>query len=162
MYADRLLLMTQQTITNRSTRFTYSDLVLSQSSIGPCDSFTATVTVTNAGSRDGDEVVQAYVKTPHATVPAPRVRLADFARVHVAKGQSTKVTLTIAPKYHCVVKNEGRDGFWSPKLQVEQGELSVHVGGGQPDFAAKAGAVLSATATVTAEGTLNSHYRCAS
>ena len=102
MYADRLLLMTQQTITNRSTRFTYSDLVLSQSSIGPCDSFTATVTVTNAGSRDGDEVVQAYVKTPHATVPAPRVRLACASRAPRARLPARLARASRVPRV-CIV-----------------------------------------------------------
>ena len=44
--------------------FAYSALVLNASSIGHCDSVGISVTVTNTGAVDSDEVVQLYVKTP--------------------------------------------------------------------------------------------------
>lgn len=40
----------------------------------------------------------SYVKTPGATVKAPRVRLADFARVAIAAGKTATVTLELTPK----------------------------------------------------------------
>ena len=51
----------------------------------------------------GDEVVQCYVKQPSASVPVPQVRLAAFKRVHVPKGGSVTVSLTVKPDDHSVV-----------------------------------------------------------
>ena len=67
--------------------------------LDPCDTVKVTVDVTNTGHRDGDEVVQLYVETPHASVPAPRIRLADFSRVAIPKGATKTVTLHLTPKY---------------------------------------------------------------
>ena len=92
-----------------------------------------------------------------ATVKAPRVRLADFARVHIPAGTSKSVTLTISPKYHSVIKNEGHARFWHPTIAVEAGSFTVHVGGGQPDFAA---GVLSSSVAVETGGALSTQYRC--
>ena len=39
--------------------------------------------VTNTGTLDGDEVVQAYATLPNATVPTTRVRLVAFRRLHI-------------------------------------------------------------------------------
>lgn len=140
------------------TSFEYTNLTLSSTTIGHCDAFTAAVTVTNTGDRDGDEVVQLYVKTPGVAIgKAPRVRLADFTRVHVQQGASVRVQLEVTPKYHSVVKDEGRESFWHPTILVEQGLLTVHVGGGQPDFTK---GVLSANVTVMDTGALTTHYRC--
>lgn len=43
--------------------------------------------------------------------------------------------------------------FWDPKRQVEQGDITVHVGGGQPDY--YKGSV-STTVTVTDSSPLDS------
>jgi hypothetical protein len=56
------------------------------------------------------KVVQLYVKQPHASVPVPNVRLGDFERVVVLKGQTVTVTLHLTPDYHSIVP----DGvFWA-------------------------------------------------
>ena len=141
------------------TRFSYSNLVLNATSIGHCDSVRVTVDVSNIGDFDGDEVVQLYVKTPAATVKAPRVRLGDFERVFVGKGDTQKVSLVLTPKYHSVVMNENKDSFWHPHIEVEEGAFTVHVGGGQPDWTS---GVLSASINVTTGGALTTHYRCSS
>jgi beta-glucosidase len=141
------------------TTFKYADLKLSATSIGHCDTVYATVTVTNTGGVDGDEVVQVYVKTTSDTV-APRVRLADFVRVHIAKGASATVTLEITPKYHSVVKDDpSGKNFWTPAIAVEAGLFTVHVGPGQPDF--NKGGVLDGSVTVATGGALTTEYKCA-
>jgi len=57
------------------------------------------VHVTNAGSMDADEVVQAYFVPANITVgrpaPLPFKQLIDFQRVHVKAGESTTVTFTV-------------------------------------------------------------------
>ena len=117
-----------------------------------------TVDVFNsADGVDADEVVQLYVKTPGASVKAPRVRLADFARVAIAAGETVTVELVVAPKYFSVVKDEGNSSFWHPQIVVEAGDLELSVGGGQPDFT---DGVLKGTVTVKDSGPLTTHYKC--
>lgn len=140
------------------TTFAYHNATPSAASIGPCDDVELSVDVTNTGSREGDEVVQLYLKTPDATTPAPRVRLADFARVHLLAGQTKRVTLSLTPKDRAVVRDEGRDSFWSPHIAVERGMLRLHVGGGQPDFTR---GTLAASVRVTDDAELTTRYRCA-
>ena len=41
------------------------------------------MTVTNTGSRDGDEVVQLYTRDPQASLTRPVLELKAFARVSV-------------------------------------------------------------------------------
>ena len=85
------------------TTFTYGALAVNGSVFGPCDSVGLAVAVTNAGAMDSDEVVQVYVSQPDASVPAPRIRLAAFARVHIRAGQTVTVPLAIQPDSHTVI-----------------------------------------------------------
>ena len=109
-------------------------------SVGPCDVVKMTIDVTNVGSVDSDEVVQCYVKQPHASVPVPQVRLAAFARVHVPKGQTVTVSILIPPSSHTIVQNKGGDATGNDIYQagtsvvVEKGTFIVYCGGGQPDY----------------------------
>jgi hypothetical protein len=111
-------------------------LSTSSSSIDACGKLALTVTVTNTGKSDGDEVVQVYAKLPGATVPTTRVRLVGFDRVHIAAGQATKVTVAIEPAAYAVVHNSS--DAYSDTRYVEQGKLVLFVGGGQPDVYAGA------------------------
>jgi beta-glucosidase len=126
------------------TDFSYSGLSVSSSTISACDKFELTVTVTNTGKTDGDEVVQIYAKLPDATVPTTRVRLVGFDRVHVAAGQAAKVTVSIDPNAYAVVHNSSDP--YSDTRYIEQGKLVLFAGGGQPDSYAGA---LNTTVSVT-------------
>ena len=53
------------------------------------------VPVTNTGSHDGDEVVQLYVAYPDSKVEHPRKQLKAFERVHIRKGETKEVVLSI-------------------------------------------------------------------
>lgn len=74
------------------TTFGYSDLNIAD---GPDGSVTATMTLTNTGERDGEEVVQLYLHPQYAATVQPLLRLADFRRVAVPKGESRRVTFTL-------------------------------------------------------------------
>ena len=122
------------------TSFRYGDLKLTgvpaSGSYGPCDVVGVTVSVTNTGAVDSDEVVQAYTKQPNATVAAPAVRLAAFARVHVAAGATVTVAMQLLPETRAVVRNGDAvgDAVYAASVDqvVEAGSLLVFVGGGQP------------------------------
>jgi beta-glucosidase len=54
-----------------------------------------TVTVTNAGSRDGDDVVQVYVTDPVASTVRPRLQLRGFARENFRAGETRDVEILL-------------------------------------------------------------------
>jgi beta-glucosidase len=65
--------------------------------IARTESITATVTVTNTGSRAGDEVVQLYIRDDVATVARPVKELRGFRRVTLRPGEARTLTFTLRP-----------------------------------------------------------------
>jgi beta-glucosidase len=72
------------------TTFSYSGLTLPKSAITAGDPLTAEVTVTNTGTREGDEVAQLYLSFPNV-LGAPLRALRGFKRVHLKPGEAQKV-----------------------------------------------------------------------
>ena len=68
------------------TKFEYSKLALSATSIKPCDSLNVTVSVQNTGQVSGDEVIQVYVEPPKLSGKSfiPNIQLVGFERVSLA------------------------------------------------------------------------------
>ena len=56
---------------------------------------TASVTVTNTGKYDGDEIVQLYIRDKVASISRPVKELKGFQRIHLAKGESKTVYFDI-------------------------------------------------------------------
>ena len=79
------------------TTFAYGDATLSKSSIKAGGSVDITVPVTNTGKRDGDEVVQVYIKALD-NADAPIKGLKGFKRVNIKAGETANVTITLEPK----------------------------------------------------------------
>ena len=77
------------------TTYAYSPVTLSASEMPANGSVTASVTVTNTGDRDGDEIVQLYIHDIYATSTRPVKELKGFKKVHIAAGQSVPVDFTI-------------------------------------------------------------------
>ncbi len=78
------------------TTFDYSDFSISQKEITPYDRITITAEVTNSGKRDGDEIVQVYLRTHDAASKGrPLKRLKGFRRVTIPAGQTQTVTIDI-------------------------------------------------------------------
>ena len=77
------------------TTYAYSPVTLSASEMPVNGSVTASVTVTNTGNRDGDEIVQLYIHDIYATSTRPVKELKGFKKVHIAAGQSAQVDFTI-------------------------------------------------------------------
>ena len=105
------------------TRFTYGPVKLSAESLKAGDPITATVTVTNAGAVAGDEVVEAYLKTPQAD--GTRHSLVAFERVKLTPGASRQVTLKVDPRSLSSVDGQGN-------RSIVEGKYSLAVGGAQP------------------------------
>src|SRR5206468_9273741 len=111
------------------TKFSYSDLNVGTASVAAGDPVRADVTVKNDGSRDGDEVVQVYLKFPN-TPGAPLKALRGFQRVHLAAGASQKVHFELKDRDLSMVTESGEP-------VIADGDYSVFVGGGQPDTSAR-------------------------
>ncbi|MEU8694085.1 glycoside hydrolase family 3 C-terminal domain-containing protein [Streptomyces sp. NPDC048665] len=77
------------------TDFTYRDLRLSTPSMAQHGAVDVSVTLANAGTRSGSEVVQLYVRAVDARYEAPRLRLAEFRKVRLAPEQSQEVTFRL-------------------------------------------------------------------
>jgi beta-glucosidase len=103
------------------TTFEVSNLQLSSSSVSRNGSLKASVTVTNTGSRKGDEVVQLYIHDPVATISQPVRRLRGFERVTLNAGQSQTVTFTLDKSDFGFYDNRG-------KFVVEPGQIDVFAG----------------------------------
>ena len=73
------------------TTFSYSDMRAEV--VG--DSVAVTVTLTNTGDRDGDEVAQLYVSTSSGSPLAPIKQLKGFSRVNIPAGESCDVVMTV-------------------------------------------------------------------
>ena len=73
--------------------------------------------VANTGDRDGDEVVQLYLRHTKPGVEAPLVELKGFKRVHLAKGESVRVAFEVPAEAFQLVDAQGR--WFMPKDDVE-------------------------------------------
>jgi beta-glucosidase len=105
------------------TTFSYSGLNV-PASVAAGSPLIAEVTVTNTGSKAGDEVAELYLNFPK--VPgAPLKALRGFQRVHLEPGASQKVTFELKPRDMSIVTAAGEP-------VVAEGAYSISVGGGQP------------------------------
>ncbi len=77
------------------TTFDYRGGKLDSKRIAPNGAVKVSFTVKNSGRRDGDEVAQVYFRHVNSNVPQPKLALCGFARVHLARGESTKVSVEV-------------------------------------------------------------------
>ena len=80
------------------TTFEYGPVSLSASEMPKGGSVTASVTVSNTGSLDGDEIVQLYIHDIYATSTRPVKELKAFRKVHIKAGESVQVDFTLTAK----------------------------------------------------------------
>ena len=76
------------------TTFTYGEANLSKNTIGDGGAVTLTIPVSNAGQRDGDEVVQVYLRCM-TDKEGPHYTLRAFKRVHIPAGETKQVTIPL-------------------------------------------------------------------
>ena len=86
------------------------------------------IPVTNAGSRDGDEVVQLYVSYPDSKVEHPKRQLKAFERVNIPAGQTKEVILEVA-KSDLTYWDEARHAFIP-----ETGRIKFEIGASSADI----------------------------
>ena len=77
--------------------FHFDNLRVTPATIGPGQTATVAVDVTNAGARAGDEVPQLYIHQKVASVTQPVQKLRAFRRVHLNPGEKTTVEFKLTP-----------------------------------------------------------------
>lgn len=80
------------------TNFKYSDMVLSSTNLTGNQTLNISVTVSNTGKYDGDEVVQLYIRDLFGKVVRPVKELKGFQKVFIKKGESKKIDFKLTPE----------------------------------------------------------------
>lgn len=77
------------------TTFSYSEPILSGEIMTKDQPIKVTVTVTNTGNVQGEEVVQLYIRDISGEVVRPMKELKDFAKISLSSGESQEVSFTL-------------------------------------------------------------------
>jgi len=122
------------------TSFRFDSISLSSSAISAGGEVKATVTVTNTGKYDADEVVQIYVSKDGRTEDEPLSSLKSFRRVFIPAGKSKKVEFNLSSSAFETVSAEGEYRLVSGVYTVIAADsapvpVSVEKGAASPIFA---------------------------
>jgi beta-glucosidase len=86
-------------------------------------------TLSNTGTKDGEEVAQLYI-THEGIMQKPIRSLKGFQRVFLKAGETKTLSFTLTPEQLSLVNESG--ALYQPK-----GKINVSIGGGQPGVANK-------------------------
>ena len=109
------------------TSFEYSDMNVSPLEQGTQGNYTITFNITNTGKRQGDEVVQLYVRDKYSSVIAYDSVLRGFERVSLNPGETKQVTFELTPEDLQLLD---RNMQWT----VEPGEFEFMIGASSKDI----------------------------
>ncbi|MDR1680769.1 MAG: glycoside hydrolase family 3 C-terminal domain-containing protein [Prevotellaceae bacterium] len=84
-------------------------------------------TVANTGRRDGDEVVQLYLRDEYASTVQPLKQLKRFARIGLKAGESRRLSFTLTPDDLAIIDQQ-------MNRTVEPGRFTVMVGASSEDI----------------------------
>ncbi|QNL22160.1 beta-glucosidase BglX [Hyphobacterium sp. CCMP332] len=109
------------------TTFDYSNLRLSSESIKMGEELNVSVDVKNTGKRNGEEVVQLYIRDLFGSITRPVKELKGFKKIKLDAGQTKTVEFTL---------NNENLSFYNSDLEfvAESGEFKVFVGGNSVDL----------------------------
>ena len=103
------------------TTFKYGDLKIEGADAAPAQAITVSIDVTNTGDRDGDEVVQLYIRDLVASRTRPVRELKGFKRVSIRKGETRRVSFELT---------QHELSFYNVEMKrvVEPGRFQLFVG----------------------------------
>ena len=112
------------------TSFQYSDISLSKTAINEDETLTVSCQVTNTGQRDGEEVVQLYIRDITGSVTRPLKELKGFQKILLKAGESKDIQFQITANDLSFYRQDMSFG-WEP------GKFTVFVGGNSRDVQQK-------------------------
>jgi beta-glucosidase len=77
------------------TTFQYGDIKLSKNQVTASEKLQVSITVSNTGNYDGEEVTQLYIRDMVASVARPLKQLRGFQKTMLRKGETKTLTFTI-------------------------------------------------------------------
>ncbi len=104
------------------SQFAYSDAAIGKKELSTDDTLEASVTITNTGSRTGQEVAQLYIRDPVASRSRPLRQLKAFDKIALKPGEAKRVTLRVPVKELGFHLDDGT-------YVIEEGAIQVFVGG---------------------------------
>lgn len=103
------------------TSFSYSDIKLSGNAVKKGGTITASVTVTNAGTAEGKETVQLYIRDLVGSITRPVKELKGFQKISLKAGESKVVTFNIT-------ENDLKFYNSDLKFAAEPGDFKLFIG----------------------------------
>lgn len=104
------------------TSFSYGDVKLSSNSLNNTGKISASITVTNTGNYDGEEVVQLYIRDMVGSIARPVKELKGFQKIMLKKGESRLVSFSITV-------NDLKFYNTELKYAAEPGDFKLFIGG---------------------------------
>jgi beta-glucosidase len=108
------------------TSFSYGDLSVSKTVPKGNETITASITVTNNGKLDGEEVVQLYIRDVVGSITRPLKELKGFQKISLKAGESKTVSFRISPE-------DLKFYNYNLKYDWEAGEFQIMIGGNSDD-----------------------------
>lgn len=104
------------------TSFAYNSVATNKEALEKNKEIIVSVSVTNTGKRDGEEVVQLYVKSIDSAIQQPIKALKSFQRIFLKEGETKTVALTL----------KANDlEYWNTskkQFELEKGQIEIEVG----------------------------------
>jgi beta-glucosidase len=104
------------------TTFKYENLKLSKTAFSKNEEMEVSVQLTNTGDRDGEEVVQLYVRDLAGSITRPVKELKGFEKVALKSGETKTITF--------IINNKTLQFYTANnKWEVESGDFDIWIGG---------------------------------
>jgi len=112
------------------TTFQYSNLQLSKKKMKSNERIEASVTITNTGKYDGEEIVQLYLRDKVGSIARPVKDLKDFRKIQLNAGESKTIKFII---------DKEKLSFYNQQLKwvAEPGEFDLMIGASSDDIRLK-------------------------
>jgi beta-glucosidase len=108
------------------TTFTFGKPTIDREKMSADQTAHVSVTVTNSGTRAGDEVVQMYIHHAVSSIVQPVIVLRGFKRVHLEAGSSATVSFDVGAEQLSILNA-------AMKRVVEPGQVEIRIGANSVD-----------------------------
>ncbi len=108
------------------TKFTYTDFKVSSSTLKGNQTLTASISLTNTGSYDGQEIVQLYIRDIVGSITRPVKELKGFQKISLKAGESKTIHFEITP-------DDLKFYNYDLKYDWEAGDFDIMIGANSRD-----------------------------
>lgn len=108
------------------TKYTYSNLQIPEHAANQQGMIRVMVDVANTGEKDGEEIIQLYIRDIYSSVTRPIKELKDFRRIALKAGEKKSITFMLPTQ---------KLAFYNKKMEwgVEAGDFEIMAGASSDD-----------------------------